>query len=436
MMWNSRYLFVTICFVLFSGTLVTCAKLSGAEELDFTQTSLPIIWYAPFFSGGGYCSEAISFVLALHYAGVRIKIVHHGDSFSPKFVSGLPQAESSVLMKLTQTIVDPSDAIVICHSEPGAWHPSRWPTSLCPPANSKFKIGRTMFETDRIPDGWNERLNKMDEVWVPTKFHTATFQAGGTVIPIRVVGEPVDTSFFDPGAVDTLLDLEGGDRVSLRETRFLSIFKWEARKGWDILLKAYIREFASHTDEVRLYLLTNPFHGKGNFDEQIDKFITETLHVSASEKKHLPKIHILKPGLNQIDLPRLYKSVDALVQPSRGEGWGRPHVEAMSMSLPVIATNWSGTSEFLTNENSYPLEIESMSTIQDGAFKGHKWAEPSVEHLQRLMRRVHENKDERRKKGIAARLDMLVHYSPATMAEKVMGEIYRIALNARKVDEL
>ena len=26
-----------------------------------------------------------------------------------------------------------------------------------------------------------------------------------------------------------------------------------------------------------------------------------------------------------------------------GEGWGRPHVEAMSMELPVIATNWSGS---------------------------------------------------------------------------------------------
>ena len=26
-----------------------------------------------------------------------------------------------------------------------------------------------------------------------------------------------------------------------------------------------------------------------------------------------------------------------------GEGWGRPHVEAMSMALPVIATNWSGS---------------------------------------------------------------------------------------------
>lgn len=43
---------------------------------------------------------------------------------------------------------------------------------------------------------------------------------------------------------------------------------------------------------------------------------------------------------------------------SPGEGWGRPHVEAMAMELPVIATNWSGPTEFMTEENSYPLPIE------------------------------------------------------------------------------
>lgn len=85
-------------------------------------------------------------------------------------------------------------------------------------------------------------------------------------------------------------------------------------------------------------------------------------------------------------LPRFYAAANAFVLPSRGEGWGRPHVEvrhvghlqgllslvaaamlrggmclqvhlsdknaalplqAMSMGLPVIATNWSGPMAFL-----------------------------------------------------------------------------------------
>ena len=41
--------------------------------------------------------------------------------------------------------------------------------------------------------------------------------------------------------------------------------------------------------------------------------------------------------------------------PTRGEGWGLPIVEAMAMGLPVIATNHSGPSAYLTGDNSYPL---------------------------------------------------------------------------------
>jgi hypothetical protein len=42
---------------------------------------------------------------------------------------------------------------------------------------------------------------------------------------------------------------------------FLSVFKWEPRKGWDVLLDAYVHEFAG-TEPVELHIMTKPF-GKG-----------------------------------------------------------------------------------------------------------------------------------------------------------------------------
>ncbi len=38
----------------------------------------------------------------------------------------------------------------------------------------------------------------------------------------------------------------------------------------------------------------------------------------------------------QMDLPSVYRTMDCFVLPTRGEGWGRPIVEAMAMGLPVI----------------------------------------------------------------------------------------------------
>jgi hypothetical protein len=39
---------------------------------------------------------------------------------------------------------------------------------------------------------------------------------------------------------------------------FLSVFKWEARKGWDVLLDAYLTEFTAG-DPVELHIMTKPF---------------------------------------------------------------------------------------------------------------------------------------------------------------------------------
>ena len=94
--------------------------------LCFPQAeSVPsVIWYAPFFSGGGYCSEAISFVLGLYKLGVNIRIVQHGDSFNQKFVEGLPNEERLMLRDMIgNQNVDHRSSVVICHSEPGAWNP-------------------------------------------------------------------------------------------------------------------------------------------------------------------------------------------------------------------------------------------------------------------------------------------------------------------------
>ena len=60
-----------------------------------------------------------------------------------------------------------------------------------------YNIGRTMFETDTIPSGWVDRLNYMDEVWVPTYFSREVFAANGVHMDkLRVVEEAVDTTFF------------------------------------------------------------------------------------------------------------------------------------------------------------------------------------------------------------------------------------------------
>jgi glycosyltransferase involved in cell wall biosynthesis len=416
-------------------TMQTTLVLLLLLTLFFSQAeSVPsVIWYAPFFSGGGYCSEAISFVLGLYKLGVNIKIVQHGDSFNQKFVEGLPNEERLMLRDMIgNQNVDHRSSVVICHSEPGAWNPSTWSHINCPPDYQAtfYKIGRTMFETDRIPKGWSKRLNKMDEIWVPSKFHLNTFTRDGPLqTKLSVLGEPVDTVFFNPTTAGTNFNFPDKNHNE-KKTKFLSVFKWEKRKGWDVLLKAYFNEFHKN-DNVVLYLLSNAFHSTSDFQGEIEKYIKNVLKLSID---NLPKIYVLKSGIPQALMPTLYNSVDALVQPSRGEGWGRPHCEAMASGLPIIATNFSGTTEFINEKNAYPLDIIGMSEIKEGAFKGHWWAEPSDKHLQSLMRRVVDNPNEAKEKGANARKAMLKYYAPDVMAKVIVEKLEEIEakVNAAK----
>ena len=86
-------------------------------------------------------------------------------------------------------------------------------------------------------------------------------------------------------------------------------------------------------------------------------------------------MRLLDDELPLSSLPRLYRAADAFVLPSRGEGWGRPHAEAMAMGLPGVATNWSGPTAFLSNDTGYPLEYSVAPVSESLNLPGHVWAE-------------------------------------------------------------
>ena len=51
------------------------------------------------------------------------------------------------------------------------------------------------------------------------------------------------------------------------------------------------------------------------------------------------------------------------------------------MGLPIITTNWSGPSQYLTAANSFALDIDGLVAAPNNMPSGHRWAEPSVAHL-------------------------------------------------------
>ncbi|MFO1497104.1 MAG: glycosyltransferase [Verrucomicrobiota bacterium] len=390
-------------------------QMGKAIERRSIEVGLPVRWLAPFFNPSGYASEAINFVLPVANR-MTLGIYHDNGLTSEKFIAGLPDQERQTLLVARDVFPQIRNGIVVAHNPANGLR--RLP-------DADYHVGRTMFETDRIPPGWAEACNAMDEVWVPSRFNLETFaQAGVHRDKLVVMPGAVDAAFFDPRR-HSPLELPNRARFN-----FLSIFEWSSRKGWDVLLAAYLQEFSAEDDVclfLRTYLFSKP---EGDPRAALEKRIRAYARTLNLGNKPLPRLELLADQVPHSQLPSLYLACDCYVAPSRGEGWGRPQHEAMLMERPVIATNWSANTEFMARENAYLLDYEVVEAKglepELWHYKGHRWANPSLTHLRELMRRVEQNPAEARQKGMAARRQMAAQYSREAVAERVVHRLQEI----------
>ena len=101
------------------------------------------------------------------------------------------------------------------------------------------------------------------------------------------------------------------------------------------------------------------------------------------------------------DIPELLSVCDAFVLPSRNEGMPRALMEAMSMSLPVVATNAGGIPEVVENNVSgLIVPRQNPDALAEGLVK--------IIHDPVLRRRL----------GKAARIRILNHFSLEAMVDR------------------
>jgi glycosyltransferase involved in cell wall biosynthesis len=371
---------------------------------------------------GGYCSEATTYIEGLAAANIsRLQIVQQGDNVQDSYVESIDPNTMRLLRRLENNVQSTASSVCICHAAPVTWHHAQY-DGPCPPDDAMFRVGRTMFETDSVPAFWVPHIQSMDRVWVPTQFHVEVFaKAGIDRSKIIALPEPVDTDFFDPVRTAPLVL---PDRAP-DQFVFVSVFKWEQRKGWEFLVESFVKAFNA-SDNVALYILTHI----GTSETSIDGLNSAVRRVVASVRPDsvpsAPPIRI-RGHISDDRLPHFYKAADAFVIASRGEGWGRPHVEAMSMQLPVIATNWSGPTEFLNERNGYPIPIERLERVEEhGPLSDHLWARPNVTALSEIMQRVYHNRTEALTRAKQARKDMVNKYCISCVNKYLMQEFRTI----------
>ncbi len=214
----------------------------------------------------------------------------------------------------------------------------------------------SFFETDRLQPSWAQKANEFDFIIVPSRSNGETLLRSGVGKPILCAGPPCDideyTREYKPFEIE-----QAGDR-----TIFYNICQLSAKKGIDVLLRAYYAAFAGTPDEVLLVLKTYiQMENRHQDAENVKQYIANIRQRCRIPIPQHPPVLPLVYTMSDEEIHGLHVRGDAYVCSSRAEGWGLPVFDALSHGKTVISHNAGGLADFVNKDNT--LLYQGMPTF-------------------------------------------------------------------------
>ncbi|MEQ9330038.1 glycosyltransferase [Thalassobaculum sp.] len=279
----------------------------------------------------------------------------------------------------------------------------------------RYVIGHWPWELPVWPGRWDGAYDLVDEIWTISRFTHDAF-AGRAPVPVVIM----------PPAVELPADHGRWHRsdFGLPENAFLFHFSFDFlsyphRKNPWACVEAFRRAFPSRREPVGLVVKTmRAEHGSVAW---------RRLRRAAAED---PRIVLLDRTLSRSETIGLMASTDAYLSLHRAEGFGRGLAEAMLAGLPVIATGYSGTTDFVTEATGFPVDYRLVA-VRPGQYPGGEkqhWADPDIDHAAARLRQVYEDADNTRLIAEAGRRHAEQAFSPLAAGARYRERLASLGL--------
>ena len=297
----------------------------------------------------------------------------------------------------------------------------------------KYNIGITAgIETTIASPEWVDACNKMDVVFtisehsknvlLSSKFGKQTPEGHNLGLleiqkPIEVLHNCINQSTFKKLEYDSDILPSIRNTLNTIPEKFCYLFvgHWlrgelgEDRKNVGLLVKVFLETFKQIKDATPPALILKT--SGGNFSILDKKEILKKIElikssVTLDNGQVMPNIYLLHGELTDAEMNSLYNhpKVKAHVSLTKGEGFGRPLLEASISGKPVIASGWSGHMDFLNADDSVLVggELRQIhpSSVWDGVLiKESSWFAPDVQQSANAMAAVFMDYETFRKKA-------------------------------------
>lgn len=293
--------------------------------------------------------------------------------------------------------------------------------------NSRFGKNIALFytETGGWENTWPRKLNRMDEIWVPSLADVNNLICSNVTTPINRIPIPIDCDKF-------LTKYESIDELKTDTFKFYFVGELVERKNIDVLIRAFHTEF-DRNEPVDLVIKINK---QGMSSDQLREFFSQIINHIKKELRLYGKIEQYKQEIVIVDylpeelLMRLHSSCDCFVMPSSGESWCMPVGDALGLGKPVIVTKHTGPEDMIPDDPvlKYAMTIDSYqeavsvqnSPLEDLYTGCETWYKPSQEDLQTKMRALFTLHNSPRQKHMADLCaENIFKFSENSIAERI-----------------
>jgi hypothetical protein len=297
--------------------------------------------------------------------------------------------------------------------QPEVWMQITIPNEFQP--IGKYNIGVTAgIETTIAPGDWIEGCNRMNLVLTSSEHSKNTFintvmqkidQRTNQVLgelkiekPLEVLFEGADIEIYKP--LDKVTLFPELDNIK-EKFAFLFVGHWingdlgEDRKNVGLLIKMFFEIFKNKKDKPALILKTSQMGSSYVDREEILKKIK--IIKKSINSKDLPNIYLIHGEFTDVEMNELYNhpKVKAMVNLTKGEGYGRPLLEFSLTKKPIITTNWSGHTDFLNPEftSLIPGQLTDVhpSAANNWLLKESQWLSVDLGHAGTTIKDIFED---------------------------------------------
>ncbi len=277
-----------------------------------------------------------------------------------------------------------------------------------------YNIGYWHWELPDFPDEWHYSFNLVHEIWVPSTFVQDSISKKTTKPVIKI-----------SHAIEVMpLEEINRDFFNLPRNPFLFMSMYDThsvqqRKNPQAVVEAFKRAF--NKGDTSVGLVIKVINGQSNPSE------IDNLKKKIWENKN---IYILEEFYTRQQVNSLINVTDCFVSLHRSEGFGLGLAEAMYLGKPVIGTNWSGNTDFMSEMNSCLVDYKLIKVGADyGPYKAYQvWADPDIEQAAHFMRKLVSEPEWRRVIAAKGQETIRTKFSPASVGELIKQRLIKIGL--------